>query len=130
LLDVILEEWQLARIEDVMFRVYQRYDKAEIARLSRLVFAAAQSGDRVAREIVRRGAAELTHHALTLASSLGFAESLPLALGGGLFVHARSYRQRVVRRLRARLRLNPVVVVGDPSLSAARAARALVAATH
>jgi glucosamine kinase len=127
LLDLILEAWHLARIEDVMWRVYQRPDKAEIARLSAVVFAAAQSGDPVARGIVRRGASELAQSALAVGRELGCAASMPLALGGGLLVHERGYRQQVLRRLRARLRLDPVRIVAEPALSAARAARGLAA---
>jgi glucosamine kinase len=125
LLELIQGHWQLASIEDAMPMVYQRFDKAEIARLSDLVFAADRSGDAVARGILSGGATHLARHVLALSDSLRFAPSVPLALGGGLFVHQLRYRQRVLRRLRARIRVDPVVVVGDPALSAARAARGL-----
>lgn len=125
LLDLIQSHWKLAGIEDAMPMVYKRFDKAEIARLSDLVFAADQRGDAVARGILSRGAAELVRHVLTLNDVLGFEGAVPLALGGGLLVHQRRYRQSVLRRLRARIRVGGVAVVSDPALSAARAARGL-----
>ena len=126
LLDLILQHWQLARIEDVLPKLYQRFDKAEIARLSDQVFAADRDGDAVARAIVSHGAADLVRHVLALRDALDFESAVPLALGGGLFVHRREYRRRVLRRLRARIPLGPVAVVDDPALSAARAAHGLV----
>jgi N-acetylglucosamine kinase-like BadF-type ATPase len=127
LLELIQRHWKLASIEEVMPLVYQRFDKAEIARLSDVVFVADQRGDAVARGILSRGAADLARHVLALSDRLGFATTVPLALGGGVFVHQRRYRQRVLRRLRARIRIGPMAVVEDPALSAARAARGLVA---
>ncbi len=126
LLDLILDSWQLARIEDAMFVAYQRFDKAEIAGLANLVFVAEQRGDAIARRILRTSLADLTRHVLTLRDVLGFESAVPLALGGGLLIHQRRYRQGVLRRVRARVSTGPVVIVGDPALSAARAARGLM----
>ncbi|HUY78311.1 MAG TPA: BadF/BadG/BcrA/BcrD ATPase family protein [Ktedonobacterales bacterium] len=123
LLARILDAWELHATEDILGRVYPLGEKAAIALLSRLVFEAAQAGDRVASEIARRAAAELAQTALTVGKALGFdAGGMPLALGGGLLLHEANLRRDVLRLVRRRQTVGPVVLVGEPALSAARAA--------
>ncbi|SRR5579875_269603 len=126
LLDSILATWELRNPEDLISRVYPSGDKSEIARISRLVFAAAQHGDPVARRIVRRGAAELALAALTVSKALGFdAGVLSLALGGGVLLHETDLRDEVVQLIRRKQAVESVVLVEEPAVSAARAAGSL-----
>jgi glucosamine kinase len=123
LLAAILEHWHLEAPSDLIGYVYAPADKADIADLSRLMFAAAQAGDTVARRIVARAAGEIALAGLTVAQRLELGEGpLPLALAGGLLVGVPSFRAAVVRRMRRRRALGQVVVVEEPALSAARAA--------
>jgi N-acetylglucosamine kinase-like BadF-type ATPase len=101
-------------------RIYRPAEKAEIAALSSLVFAAARDGDHVARRIVADAASELALAAIAVGDRLSFPDDkLPLALAGGLLTGDASYRTMVVRRMRKRS-LGKVSVVDDPALSAAR----------
>jgi glucosamine kinase len=128
LLERCLEAFGVNRAEGLLPHVYRRFEKARIARLSQVVLAAAREGDAVAREIVARAARELALAALAVMRRLSFGEGpVPLALGGGLLVHERAYRMRVLRTLRRQRALRPVVVVERPAMSAARAARRLAA---
>jgi glucosamine kinase len=123
LLAAILEHWHLEAPSDLIGYVYAPADKADIADLSRLVFAAARAGDEVARRIVAHAAGEIALAGLTVAQRLELGEGpLPLALAGGLLVGVPSFRAAVVRRMRRRRALGQVVVVEEPALSAARAA--------
>lgn len=128
LLPRILARWELPIAEALLSRVYPAGDKADIAALAPLALDAATDGDPVAHAIVRRAAAELAVAASTVAHALAFPDGrAPLALGGALLVHAAPLRDGVLRRLRRGLDLGPVVVVDQPALSAARAARDMAA---
>ncbi len=123
LLALLLREWALDSPSDLIGRVYPAEDKASIARLSALVFAAARTGDRVARRIVSRAAQELALAATVVSRALHFSNGqVPLALAGGLLVHEAGFRTRVLRRIRQRCALGQVALVAEPALSAARAA--------
>ncbi|HLI07146.1 MAG TPA: BadF/BadG/BcrA/BcrD ATPase family protein [Ktedonobacteraceae bacterium] len=127
LLDSILEHWHLRDPAGILAQVYPAADKAKIARLSALVFAAAQADDIVASRIVQRAVNELALVVTTVSDKLHFfAQPLPLALGGSLLVHEADYRERVLHHLRARLPLGQLAVVDQPALIAARAAIQLV----
>jgi N-acetylglucosamine kinase-like BadF-type ATPase len=123
LLERILEAWSATTPDGLLPLVYRQFEKARIAHLSTLVLAAAREGDAPARAIVGRAAEDLALAALTVARKLSFGDqSVPLALGGGLFAHERDFRARVLRALRRRRSFAPVVVVERPALAAARAA--------
>jgi glucosamine kinase len=125
LLERILQHWNLQRPDDLFAQVYQRAEKADIARLSTLVFAAAHAGDHQAGKIIQLAAEELALAALTVCRALSFPdESVPLALGGGLLVQEVGFRWQVLRRIH-RHRQVQSVLVEQPALSAARAAIAL-----
>lgn len=126
LLRSIGAHWDLADPSEMIERVYHGVDKAGIAQLAELVFAAADEGDPVARKLVDRAAGELALAAVVVGDALGFGETaLPLALAGGLLVGETGLRQKVLRRLRRRRTVGLVAVVDDAALSAARAAIAL-----
>ena len=94
--------------------------KADIARLSRIVVEEAESGDTVARAIIAASARELAITASAAARKLGFQGSLPLALTGGMFVHADRFRALVIDGLRSEWPDLDYQVVIDPALSAAQ----------
>lgn len=126
LLDLVGREWRLARPSDLISHVYPEGDKRAIAGLAPLVLETARAGDRVAGEIVARGAEELALAALTVADRLAFPDGLPLALAGGLLIHESDYRESVLERVRQRRPVSRVAIVAHPAESAARAAIGLV----
>ncbi len=127
LLDSIVRSWNLGEPGDMISRVYHHEDKAAIARLSSLVFAAARTGDPVARKFVSRAAAELALGIMTVDDELDFPEGpLPLALAGGLLTSEPTLRAMLLRRVRRRRAVGPVEVVTEPASSAARAAIRLI----
>src|SRR5215469_3697846 len=80
----LLAYWKLQTPEELLMRVYHRADKAEIARLSSLVFETARTRkDALARQIIYQAAHELALAALTVGGALEFpGGDLPLAVGG------------------------------------------------
>jgi glucosamine kinase len=128
LLEHILQHWGLQRPAALFEQVYHRAEKADIARLSPLVFAAAQARDALASKIIQHAADELALAALTVCRKLDFSDGpVPLALGGGLLVREVGFRWQVLRRVR-RQRPVEVALVEQPALSAARAAIGLILA--
>ena len=126
LLDAVLRHWDLTDPSEIIGRVYHREDKATIARLSALVFAAARDGDAVARNLVAQAAAEIALGIRAVAEALDLAEGpLPLALAGGLLAGTPEFRAAALRRVRRWRPVDPVVVVAEPAASAARAAISL-----
>ncbi len=123
LLNLIMSRWGLVKPDEIIGQVYADEDKAKIAQLSSLVFTAASAGDEAARQIVQHAAHELALVALTVSNALDFRERrLPLALGGGLLLHEVAFRMQILRRIRHRRPIGPVVIVEQPALSGARAA--------
>lgn len=123
LLPAIVREWDLPRADGMIGHVYPDGDKGTIARLSALVFAAARTGDDVARRIVREAATELALATIAVGKMLDFAdEKLPVALAGGMLIHEADFRAIVLRRIRRRYPTGQIALVPDPALSAARAA--------
>lgn len=126
LLPQILAQWGLRDPSALIAHVHHHPQKATIARLSTLVFAASRDSDPVARRIIRRGATELALAAATVANALTWpTPAVPLALGGGLLLHETEYRDLTLHILRRRLTLGQVVTVAQPALAAARAALTL-----
>jgi N-acetylglucosamine kinase-like BadF-type ATPase len=123
LLERIMTHWNLDRPDDIIGRVYNDEDKAEIARLSSLVFLAARDGDHAARKIVQHAADELVLAAVTVSNALDSSgKPIALALGGGLLIHEIAFRSQVLRRIRRRRPIGRIAIVEQPALSAARAA--------
>lgn len=94
--------------------------KGDIARLARIVIEEAETGDRVAREIIAASANELVVTASAAAQRLGFKGVLPLALTGSMFIHVECFRRHVIEGLRTRWPDLDHHVVDDPALTAAR----------
>ncbi|HLZ58324.1 MAG TPA: BadF/BadG/BcrA/BcrD ATPase family protein [Ktedonosporobacter sp.] len=127
LLERILQYWQIEDPSDIIGRTYTGHDeKAKIASLSKLIFAAARSGDRVALDIVQHAVDELALAVVTVATKLGFAEhGIPLALGGGLLVNEVDFRAQVLASIARQRKLGQVAIVEEPASTAARAALTL-----
>ncbi|HKS69309.1 MAG TPA: BadF/BadG/BcrA/BcrD ATPase family protein [Ktedonobacterales bacterium] len=124
----ITRAWHLHAPTELLGYIYGRggFDKAAIAGLAPLVFEAAADGDLVADLIVQQQARDLVTTALAVEHRLGFQGETPLALGGGLLLHMERYRTLVLEHLRGSgCYYEPVVLVADPALEAARAAREL-----
>lgn len=124
----ILRLWSLHDPTELIGYVYGRgeFDKAAIASLAPLVFEAAAEGDLMASMIVQGQASELATTAVAVRDRLEYQSDVPLALGGGLLLHVEPYRSLVLTALqRDRRHYQPVVLVADPALAAARAARTL-----
>lgn len=122
LLDLILQAWHLTAAEQIISKIYDNVDRAEIARLSTSILAAARQGDGKAQEIVAQGARDLALQTLTVSKKLAMEqEPLNLALGGGLLLHESDYRERVLAEIRQGQEVGQVELIEQPALSAAQA---------
>jgi glucosamine kinase len=121
LLDLILKHWDIQSTDDIFGQIYPNENKSKIARLSTLVFQAAREGDHLAHHLVRRGANELALTALTVANALDLPPEIPLALGGGLFIHETDFRTLTLHAIQRHRPTGQVAIVEEPALSAARA---------
>ncbi|MGH2495047.1 MAG: BadF/BadG/BcrA/BcrD ATPase family protein, partial [Ktedonobacteraceae bacterium] len=123
LVDLLLRHWQLDNASDMIGKVYSDCDKATIAALSALVFAAARDGDEVACIMVEDAARELALATVAVKNSLDFSGGqVALALGGGLLLHETDFRTKVIDVIGARLSIGEIALVEEPALSGARAA--------
>ncbi|HET8913211.1 MAG TPA: BadF/BadG/BcrA/BcrD ATPase family protein [Ktedonobacteraceae bacterium] len=122
LLQNILRYWKLDKPEDIIGRVYPSEDKAEIARLSVVVFQTAREGDQRANQILEKAAQELARAVLAVYKQLDFPnDTLPLALAGGLLVHELDYQNAVLDAIRQQQITGQIAIVEHPALSAAQA---------
>ena len=123
LVELLLKHWHLDDASDMIGKVYSANDKAAIASLSALVFAAARDGDEIACSIVDAAARELALAAIAVKNMLNFArEQVALALGGGLLLHETDFRTKVIDAISAYISIGEVALVEEPALSGARAA--------
>lgn len=123
LVELLLKHWNLDDADDIIGKVYHNCDKATIASLSTLVFAAAKDGDEVASSIVQSAANELALAAVTVRNALDFSEEqVSIALGGGLLLHEADFRTEVLHSIQKHLSIKQVVLAEQPALSGARAA--------
>jgi N-acetylglucosamine kinase-like BadF-type ATPase len=121
LLEAFMRHWDVERPFDMIAHAYGSTDKAAVAELSSIVFAAANDGDPVARRILSNAAGELASAAIAAGDQLALPDGvLPLALTGGLLAGNAEFRRSVLRRISARRRVGQVSIVTDSALSAAR----------
>lgn len=127
LLDYILKEWNLTNPANFIGEVYGSSDEArgvnntKIARLARLVFQAAESGDDVAKLLIRNAINELALALKACDKNLFFDTPPGLAITGGLILHSPGFLDGLVKRLHGMMSVGEVVRVEDPALTAARA---------
>lgn len=122
LVDMLLKHWRLDDASEMIGKVYNDADKATIAALSALVFAAARDDDEVACGMVEDAARELALVTVAVKNKLDFAEGqIALALGGGLLLHENDFRAKVISAINARMSVGNVALVEEPALSGARA---------
>lgn len=127
LLDLVMQEWNLKRVDDIIGIIYPETNASQVARLSRQVFQAARSGDAVARKIIDEGAQDLALHIAVVAKGLDLEGRLPLALAGGLLINEHDYRERTLELLQEQQHqeAGQIELVEEPALSGARAIIAL-----
>lgn len=122
----VLERWELSDPTGIIGRVYPDTDKAEIARLSSLVFSEARAGDEIAREMVEDAATEICLSIEAVARHLDLpSENLALSFIGGLVLYEEDFRERILKHVGRTYTVSKVELVHDPALSAAMALAAL-----
>jgi N-acetylglucosamine kinase-like BadF-type ATPase len=100
------------------------WDRTRLSALAEDVIRAADEGDPAASRLVDAGAQDLAGCVVTAVRALAIPpDGFPLALAGGLLVHAPTYRDRLLRALQSRgLRPAHVVAVSEPAEGALRRA--------
>jgi N-acetylglucosamine kinase-like BadF-type ATPase len=134
LLDAILELWDLDSPSDLFGRVYRAYPDssamrpADFAVLAPLVLAAAGEGDPVAQQLLTQTAHDLGAHVIALARQLPFdADSIPLALGGGLLVGSARIQSELVRATGSHgYEFGPIGLAPEPVAGAVKLAQRLL----
>ena len=127
LLDLIMKEWNATNPSNFIGEVYgsgqgsHGVDNTKIARLARLVFQAAESGDDVARLLIRNAINELALAIKACDKNLFFDRPPGLAVTGGLILYSPGFLDGLVKRLRGMMSIGEVVRVNDPALTAAQA---------
>lgn len=123
LLERILHHWHLQKAEQIISQVYHELGKAKIANLSSIVLSSAYAGDPVASTIMQQAAQELALAVHAVCQVLEFPQQeIPLALGGGLLINEADFCAQVIQQIRHYQPIGHVVLVEQPTLSAARAA--------
>jgi N-acetylmuramic acid 6-phosphate etherase len=120
----LLDRLKLRCPEELVAAIYQNgLDRPAIAALATLVIDAADVGDQVAAAIVQEGTEQLALAAATIARQLALPSPLPLALAGGLLLASKSYRERLLKALRAlEITTGKVELVPEPAHGAVRLA--------
>jgi N-acetylmuramic acid 6-phosphate etherase len=121
----LLDAMSLSEPSDLVRAVHaERWDRAALAGLAPVIFAAATAGDAVAEHILMHHAGELALAAASVARELfGQPGPLPLALAGGLFVAHADYQARFLRALeKLHVPIGPTQVVSEPARGALRLA--------
>lgn len=122
----ILQAWNLQNTDELIGEIYGEPDKAKIASLSSCVMITARAGDQVAAAILQQAAKELALAVHAVCQQLEFSgQEVPLALGGGLLMNEADFCTQVIQQIRYLQPIGRVVLVSQPTLTAARAARNL-----
>ncbi len=122
----ILRAWNLHDTDELIGEIYGEQDKAKIASISSWVMITARAGDQVAAGIVQQAAKELALAVHVVCQQLDFPQhEIPLALGGGLLINEADFCTQVIQHIRYTQPIGQVVLVSQPTLTAARAAMQL-----
>jgi N-acetylglucosamine kinase-like BadF-type ATPase len=118
---LVFDDLKITDPYDLITRIYDKsIDKAAIAALAKYPLDQAYKKDPVSLAIVDAAAQELARMITTAANRLGFVESIPLAMTGGILLHVLIIRERLLGILAEQgTKVEPVLVI-DPALSAAR----------
>lgn len=120
---LLLKHWSLEQPNDLVGKVYGECSRKDIARLGRLVEAAADAGDLVARGILEDAGRELALAARAVANHLSLTGELACALAGAVLTRGERVRESFLRHTAAGgLHLDPVVIVHEPAIGAVRLA--------
>ena len=115
------EYYDLADPYSIINRIYDpATTKGDIARLSRIVVAEAETGDDVSQQILRDVAADLSLYADVVARRLRLGPVLDLALVGGMLTKVDVFRQHVLDGLSNNWEISRVKLVTDPALTGAQ----------
>ena len=86
MVNMFKEEFKVEDFKDVVSRVYQGVSSTKIASLSKIVFSAAEAGDKVAIKILEEAGEELGQLAVTIGRRLFVRdESINIGVSGGVF---------------------------------------------
>ena len=109
----VLDHFKVRTPEALIPRIYRRPPLArEYARLWPRLLSASRHGDRVARDILRKGGTELADTVAAVASRLQFTGRVPLVLSGGVLSCDSLLRRSMLRRVRSAVpgvRVTPAV---------------------
>jgi N-acetylglucosamine kinase-like BadF-type ATPase len=123
LLKRILEAWPCATPEQLVIAANQ--PQANFSRLSPVVNAAADSGDTLARTVIRRAGTELASLAAAVARRLFAAQDpVPVAMSGGVFANCPLVRETFHSSLQTQLAHAVITTeIVEPVLGALQLAR-------
>lgn len=126
LIQMIQDKLSLSHIEDLKSYAYQPHiQKQHIAGFAELCIRAAESGDIVARDIIRRSAAELAALVIALLTKDEQLADSPLAIAGSIFTHSTLFREHFTDQVRLRTSSGDIRLSMQPAaLGAARLALA------
>ncbi len=99
---MIMEEWQISTIYELIKKIYETSDKSRIASISRVVELAAREGDKVALEIMEKNAGDLLELIQVAYQSISPGEKeVPLSLMGGMLENETTLRDMVIKQVSA-----------------------------
>lgn len=121
LLERFKEHFNLSDPYSIINRIYDpKTTKGDIAKLSQIVVAEAESGDSVSQQILVDVATDLATYADAVARKLELGPTLDLALVGGMLTHVDPFRKHLLDNLAQNWQIGTVKLVTDPALTAAQ----------
>jgi N-acetylmuramic acid 6-phosphate etherase len=120
----LLVALELNEPSELVAKIYGNIDRTALASLAPLVLEAAESGDTIARDIVRTQVRLLADCAVAAGKKLNSGNTpIDIACAGGLLVNSSGYREQVLTELRCRnLCLGTVATVSEPAKGAVKLA--------
>ncbi|WP_339226604.1 BadF/BadG/BcrA/BcrD ATPase family protein [Oceanobacillus sp. FSL K6-2867] len=108
----LLEHFQAVKLSDIIHFVYQEKNQKErVASLSKIVMKAADNGDQVAQEIIRKNAEYMGKSIAFLLIKLFYErEEIPIVVTGGIFNRLDLFQTIIEEEIRQQ-QLNPLLIV-------------------